>query len=398
MWHGPSILISRWTPATLALTHLITLGYLGLTMMGALFQLLPVLAPVQLSWARQMSNAVFGFLLAGASLLPVAFFLQAAYLFTLALVCLSGALVCLFIPMAYGIAVIPATPAAATIRAVRLALLALGFAVVIGIVLGTAFAWPQQSSLPVHLLTELHVLWAVPGWVGLLIIGVAFQVVPMFMVTPLYAPIFTRWLAPTLFLLLLGYCTARFTGWPAVAHWSGVFIAIGYLAFATVSLILLARRTRPKADATTLFWRLAMVCGMGSAMAWLTSAAFDLVLTPIALGVLFIVGFAGSAVNGMLYKIVPFLLWYHAKEKAGMHHRSPSIKQLLVDASGRIQFCLHGCALMLLVAAALLPDLLARPAGAALAISIGLLELNLIGAVRRYYLAVRIMPSPVVVT
>ena len=35
------------------------------------------------------------------------------------------------------------------------------------------------------------------------------------------------------------------------------------------------------------------------------------------LGVLMIVGFAMSVINGMLYKIVPFLVWFHLQSRRG---------------------------------------------------------------------------------
>ncbi|MEI2421580.1 hypothetical protein V6O07_14995, partial [Arthrospira platensis SPKY2] len=39
---APDLLASRWTPGALALTHLITVGFLLMVMVGALFQVLPV--------------------------------------------------------------------------------------------------------------------------------------------------------------------------------------------------------------------------------------------------------------------------------------------------------------------------------------------------------------------
>lgn len=40
---GPDLMLSRHSPAALAATHLITLGFTTLVMVGALLQLLPVL-------------------------------------------------------------------------------------------------------------------------------------------------------------------------------------------------------------------------------------------------------------------------------------------------------------------------------------------------------------------
>ena len=42
LWEGPDMLASRWTPAVLALTHLITVGFMMQVMLGAMVQILPV--------------------------------------------------------------------------------------------------------------------------------------------------------------------------------------------------------------------------------------------------------------------------------------------------------------------------------------------------------------------
>ena len=45
---GPDLLASRWTPGLLAATHLITVGFMLQVMLGALIQILPVVAGVNL--------------------------------------------------------------------------------------------------------------------------------------------------------------------------------------------------------------------------------------------------------------------------------------------------------------------------------------------------------------
>jgi hypothetical protein len=84
------------------------------------------------------------------------------------------------------------------------------------------------------------------------------------------------------------------------------------------------------------------------------------------LGVLFIVGFAMSAVNGMLYKIVPFLLWYHGQH-AGCD--VPGVRQMMPESEPRVQFVWHAASVVLLLAAAMAPGWLAQLAGAVLAVS-----------------------------
>jgi len=47
-FEGPDIFVSRWMPAVLAVTHLLTLGFMLQMMLGALIQILPVVAGANL--------------------------------------------------------------------------------------------------------------------------------------------------------------------------------------------------------------------------------------------------------------------------------------------------------------------------------------------------------------
>src|SRR5512139_2518552 len=44
LWQGADVFSGRWHPAMLGITHLLTLGYMGLVMLGAMLQMLPVVA------------------------------------------------------------------------------------------------------------------------------------------------------------------------------------------------------------------------------------------------------------------------------------------------------------------------------------------------------------------
>jgi len=54
---GPDALASRWTPAALALTHLVTVGFMLQAMLGALLQIMPVVAGANLLRCRRESAA-----------------------------------------------------------------------------------------------------------------------------------------------------------------------------------------------------------------------------------------------------------------------------------------------------------------------------------------------------
>jgi hypothetical protein len=228
-------------------------------------------------------------------------------------------------------------------------------------------------------------MWGVLGWGALLLAGVAYQVVPMFQVTEPYPQWLTRSFTTILFLLLLA-CSIGATLQQPQERWfhaaAQSAIVGGYGLFAAITLALLARRKRPQADPTTLFWRTAMGSLLAALVLWLLPAPAGDAAHPLALGVLFIAGFALTTVNGMLYKIVPFLTWYHLQEAIG--RGAPNVNKIIPERHARVQFALHLTALVLLLAACYLPHQLARPAGAAMCASCLMLWFNLLQVMRMY--------------
>ena len=59
-----------------------------------------------------------------------------------------------------------------------------------------------------------------------------------------------------------------------------------------------------------------------------------------------------SVVNGMLYKIVPFLIWFHLQSFKLGWRNMPNMRQILPEQCTRPQMWLHFAAVPLLLAAA----------------------------------------------
>ncbi|RZI42779.1 permease [Herbaspirillum sp. HC18] len=385
-WYGPDAFQTRWSPVTLALTHLLTLGFLAMCMIGALLQILPVVAGIEVPAAKLTASAVHAMLATGAITLVAAFLTSLPLVFTLAILLLLSAFGWLLIALARRIW--SAEHSSPMLTAIRFALTSLAIAVALGATAAGAFAW--QLQLPLMQLTDVHAAWGLLGWVGLLVAGIAYQVVPMFQVTPLYPQWVTRYLTRGVFLLLAIWAAASFAA-PAAA-WPLILFAAPAAAYATFSLTtfrLLSQRKRPKPDPTTLFWRTALSSLLAAAALWAAGTAIPQISAhnayPLALGILMIVGFGCSVINGMLYKIVPFLVWYHLQNdpEAGCA-KAPNVKQILPDREAEKQFRLHLPALLLLLAATLAPRWFAHLAALAFAASSTILWLNLAKAARVY--------------
>ena len=383
---GPQALVSRWTPALLALTHLVTLGFLSMTMIGALMQMLPVLADSPMPQPQRVAWMVHVPLVAGTAMLASGLFFSQAGMLDAAIFLLAFALGVFLIAAAYSLAASQVRHA--TTRAIRFA----GIALVLTVGLGIALAGTLSGyfHLPLPELVRLHVAWGLSGWVGLLVMGVAYQVVPMFQLTPAYPARLTRWLGGSVFLLLCAWSLTSLTS-PLLASWGGSLaaggIAIGFAVFAGATLYLQKKRRRRIVDVTQQFWRIGMLSLLTAVALWgsaqlVTGIAADS-RYPIVLGVLFMFGFAVSVVSGMLYKIVPFLVWFHLQGRLPKGSTVPNMKQIISGPAARRQMQAHMATLLLLLGSSAWPVLI-YPAALALGFASCLLWLNLLAATRLY--------------
>jgi uncharacterized membrane protein YczE len=86
----------------------------------------------------------------------------------------------------------------------------------------------------------------------------------------------------------------------------------------------------------------------------------------------------------MLYKIIPFLGWMHLQTLGQYKIPAPPMKKILDEAAMNIQMLAHGLALLVLLVAVFVPELV-RLGGLLFAVASGLLMWNVFGAARRYH-------------
>ncbi len=383
VWQGPDALTSRWTPSLLAVTHFLTLGFLAMVMFGSVQQILPVLMGSPVPRPRLVSRTIHGLMSIGILFLCSGFLLNQAVLFQAAVVFLGSGAGLFIAIVAY--CLVRAQSGHATVTATALAITALAITVSLGLYLAAGYGWtaiPQS-----HLLTNLHLAWGLPGWVALLIIGVSYQVIPMFHVTPDYPRPVTRWLSKLLFLGLVIWTIASLT--IHELRWTAGLAAVCLAIFALATLNLKRRRRRRLPDVTLNYWQLAAASLLAAVVCWTAEQLLPgLAIPPVLLGVLLVVGFAMSAVSGMLHKIAPFVIWLQLNNQRKIQGRIqgkiPTMKQIIPETSARWQLRLQTTALGLLLGASLWPSALIYPAALALFLAAALLWWNLASATRLY--------------
>jgi len=366
----------RSDPHIVTLIHLFTLGVFTMIMFGAIQQMLPVLAGVKLPQANLVSKLSHIFLFIGTllfaygflnAMIPVVMISAAVFLFLSFFLVLGGSIY----------AMTQVQKFSPTVKAMSLA-------IVFGLITAMLGSWMLQNYVgeynDIHSsIMFIHMVLGIFGFAGILIIGVAFKIIPMFYVTPGFKSFCKSWVA---YLIVVGIILwAIFTIFFPSLQWIAILVLTTFFtAFSTTVILKLNKRRRPIADITVWFWRVAGVSlfvGMFVTMAngWV-EADLDVFVAVLIGG-----GFLLSILTGMLYKIVPFLVWFHLNAKG--HFNIPTMREMLDKRMSYVQFGLHLFALISLMIAVFYPIFI-KIAGVSFVFSGVLIMLNLLKAVRVY--------------
>lgn len=362
LWHGLDVLALRYLPSTLALVHLITLGFLVMVMIGALYQLIPVLAASALPRVRH-AHLVHALLTLGVTFLITGLHTGSRALSGLALGLLLPALL-VFIAAA-GWSLARSGVKSDSVWGLRTSIAALGVVISLGVSLLLGRMGSIATTQSASWLTG-HAGLAVLAWIGGLIAAVSWQVVPMFYLTaplPRLARRLTLWLLAVS--LVGGTASSIFAGPTAVL----ISLLPAAAAVAILQPLLVARalrqRKRHKVGESVRFWWASIAL---APLALATAAGGVLHGEPrwsVLLGWLTLIGWAAMVVHGMLSRIVPFLVWFHffSSGSAGML----SMRELLPETVVRRGFIVHAATLLMgAVAIVVRSDLGARAAGVGL--------------------------------
>lgn len=369
-------LITRWSGTSLAATHLMTTGFMLQVMLGALFQLTPVAIGIVIWHPRAVATWVHSCATLGGILLPAAFLHGGSTLYLIA-----GTLLALATLPFCGLLLVLLIQTSATgemLNAMRAAGVALAITVLFGLVLAAS----RAGILPPDWLlwTNLHIRFGWLGWGLLLLSGVSYQVVPMFQLTPPYPALFRKGFLPGMLILLL--MAALSVKWLPLKPYVMALESCAVILFAGITLDIQRRRRRRRTDTSFHFWRAAL--GSMLLAALIQFASLFLVLPPaleVNLGVLVLLGAFASVMIGMLYKIVPFLIWLHLQRR-GL--KPLLMNQVINEKAMTIHLTIHILALLLCLATPWYP-LLAPVTGSMVSLSFAILLFNILQGVVRYH-------------
>ncbi len=329
--------------AAITLTHTLTLGVMVSFMLGALFQMLPVIAgvvlssPIKRSWWIQVPFAL------GTITLLLAFnFPLYSQLYGIASLLLGSSLFGVIGIMLHKLIKLPHHSASS--HGIIASLLAFAIAILLALYLTATLSGLVQGSYYTAVKT-LHYHFGLLGWIALLIISISFQVVEMFYVTPPYPRILLRYLTGAIALLLLLKIPLALISTSLILA-VNTLLALLLISFATITLYRFSQKKRPLTDATMWFWRLGMGSLVLSMLLWIIS---QFVAHSSLQSIMYIafVSFALSIVFAMFYKIVPFLTWFHLNAQG--YYTAPMMHEVIHPKTAKKHFWIHLAMIIMLL-------------------------------------------------
>lgn len=352
----------HYSPAAIALTHLFVLGWLGSIVMGAMYQLVPVALETRL-FSERLAQVQFAFHVTGFIGMVWAF-----QVWNPKLIGVFGSI------MVVGVALFVLDIALTLRRVTKWNVIAASIASAIGWVLLTVIAglaialaksFPEQLPLLARLVFRFdplgvmhaHAHLGAVGFFTMLIVGVSYKLIPMFTLSELQRPKRAAW---SIWLLNLGL-GGLFATILLRSAWKPVFALVIVLALALygaeLRAILRARKRRGLdwgvrcfLTAVGLMLPLA-VTGMVLALPGLPVNGFTMQLENVY-GFLGLAGVISLAIIGMLYKIVPFLVWFGTYSQHIGKAQVPSLADMYSPRLQVVSFWLFLAGLLTTLAAA----------------------------------------------
>ncbi len=382
---------SRWDGYVLAALHLFTIGFITMIMCGALLQIISVLSGKRIPGlgfvaavahiALSLGCCSFWGAHAGLFTPPVAHVLSGVAVFSILLAITLLALSVLGV-------LVPAAMRASAMRGTLMAVVALLGAIALG---GSLMPGVAPDSWGVsRLLTNVHIMWVLAGWVGMLIVSVSAQVIPRFFLTTPFPVMVTSGLPVWVLLHLMAYSIALLSALPimaAVAKWG---LLVAYSFFALLVLHRLHHRKRDTDVFSMIFWQYAaigyLIFFLGQFTLSLGQISPNSSATLEMISMVFLL-FAAvlSVLIAMLLRIIPFLSYLHMQRFCRGNNaalqRLPKASTVLKTAHVKCLLWLHPGVVISLVAMVLSPRLTVL-AGLLVVVQFGLLFLMVLRAVQ----------------
>jgi len=349
IWIAPELAAGLYlSPHVAGVTHCFTLGWLTMTIFGAMYQLLPVALGVSIR-SERAGHVSFCAFAPGVALFASGVAFSSVMLRNLGITLIAIGVTCLIVNVALSLRKVVDRDVIWGAIVIALSFLTVTFA--IGALLAQNLHAGFLGNWRVTVLaTHLHI--ALLGWVLVMIVGISHRLLPMFL---LAHGADTRWTFRALALLASGVVVlalgimAGHSIKPNIVPWMGLLLVeSGIFCFLRQAWLFFKVRKRPRLDA-----------GLRHAATALIFLAASAALAPVVLAagseyrrldtayvMLGLLGGLTLYAIGQFYKIVPFLTWMARFREDMGKKRVPTVAQLYSPLVAHIDLALFGIAIL----------------------------------------------------
>lgn len=311
-----------------SLVHLYLLGFVMMLIIGALYQLVPVVLEVSF-FTLKFANVVFWLLFMGSGLFCIGMFLV-----NTPLMHSGGGLVYLAL-FYFSIVFLLSFTKIEKFTFVRFCLFCAGICLILGLSFGFYTLLGMLGSVELENLEFWilrHIIFTFGGFVFLIVLGVSLVLLPMFSLSHDFKNIYAKISLLFLFLALF----ESFFAQNLISY--ALFFALGFYIVQCLHILYL--RARKQKD----YWFLNIVFGL---IYLFLSAGFLFYDVKIAL-MLATLGFLYHFIIGHLYKILPFLVWYKYISPQVGKKKIPMLNEMINEKAAYLQLILSGSGVLLL--------------------------------------------------
>ncbi len=322
-------------PHTLAITHIMALGWGTMMILGASHQLVPVLIENKL-YSNNLAHASFIFAAVGIPLLVYGF-----YIFNMGWPAQWGGILILSAIIAYliNLAVSMAKSRQENVHAVFVFTAAVWLltTVIIGLMLVYNFTFPLMKKSSLDYL-PLHAHIGIVGWFLLLIMGIGSRLIPMFLISKYDNTKILWWMYRlTNGGLLLFIFVFLYAGNKILLLLPLLAVGAAIILFGNFCYKCYQQRIRKKVDEQMKLSLLSVIM-MALPLIFLITMISLIIISPeenvslvIAYGFIIFFGWITAIILGMTFKTLPFIVWNKVYHQLAGKGKTPNPKDLFSD-------------------------------------------------------------------
>jgi len=339
--------LSFLNPKVISFTHLFLLGFVMMTIFGAMAQLVPVVLEVG-HFGVELFYAIWPLLLIGTVLMALGFIYSPALL-------PYGGMIVLIAMMIFVSEIFLTIRKVEKFNVVMSSLLLANTFLFFGVVVGLVMALGYAGTIVVDItsLLRAHVYLVIGGYLSITLMGLSVVLIPMFGLSHGFS---LKPLHRALYMMSISVVLVVFSSLFDIA----IIDKIGYI-LSIVSLLIYfyqvytiyktrARKENDIYAISLMFSYISLIVSLS-----LGFLSMFIVYEPllIAAAWLMFFGFFGFAITGHIYKIIPFLVWFERFAPLVGKEKVPMLNDMLPMKSSHAQVIFSGTGIILITLAIL---------------------------------------------